>query len=97
MSASERIDSARPGAASRATLIGAAKLPDLRTYWSIAAATVCSGADKGAVLKSASITDTTEDAIPCLTCSSERIFATEPAPPALEKLTWTMVSDTSLR
>ena len=97
MSASEAIANLSPGAASLRRLMGARKLGDLTTYSSTPAAIVWSGADQGAALKSELITDSADDFIPCLACSSDRIFATDPAPPAREKLTWTMVSDTSLR
>jgi len=97
MSASEGIANSSPGAASLRRLMGARKPGDLTRYSSTPAAIVWRGADKGAALKSDRITDSTDDFMPCLACSSDRIFATDPAPPALEKLTWTMDSDTSLR
>ena len=97
MSASEGIADSSPGEASLKRLMGARKLGDLTRYSSTPAARVWSGADQGAALRSELITESTDDFIPCLVCSSDRIFATDPAPPALEKLTWTMDSDTSLR
>ena len=97
MSASEGIANSSPEVASLRRLMGARKTEDLTRYSSTPAATVWSGADQGAALRSELITESTDDFIPCLVCSSDRIFATDPAPPALEKLTWTMDSDTSLR
>jgi len=97
MSASAGIADSSPGVTSLRRLMGAPKLGDLTRYSSTPAAIVWRAADKGAALRSALITESTDDFIPCLVCSSDRIFATDPAPPALEKLTWRMDSDTSLR
>ena len=97
MSAVEGIADSSPGEASLKRLMGARKLGDLTRDSSTPAAIVWRGADMGAALKSELITASMDDFIPCLTCSSDKIFATDPAPPALEKLTWTMDSDTSLR
>ena len=97
ISASEGIADSSPGEASLKRLTGARKLGDLTRYSSTPAAIVWRGADRGAALKSELIMVSADDLSPCLACSSDRIFATDPAPPALEKLTWTMVCDTSLR
>jgi len=97
MSAPDGIFDSSPGAASRRRLIGARKPGDLTRYSSMPAAIVWRGADKGATVKSELTTDSTDDFIPCLACSSDKILATDPAPPALEKLIWRMDSDTSLR
>ena len=97
MSASEGIAASSPGDASLRRLMGARNLGDLMTNSSTLAAIVWRGADMGAALKSELVTASMDDFIPCLTCSSDKIFATDPAPPALEKLIWRMDSDTSLR